>query len=993
MDIKTISFRGPTPCFDKIKIGNKMDNLAGGVRFVLHDEFADALIVLYITNGEYSDAITLGEDRVYKPTREHTQYPGQYVSYLEAFRDGDIVWHSDTFILSIGDLPSAGEQIEQRFPTAVESAMKAAAQTDKDRAEVERLANQVNANSVAATEAAAKTAQDAEQTAADRKAASISADNAAQSALQAENDRVRVEELTEQAKSARDQSVAAAGSALDDAEQVAKDARQVALDAEQVSNDKQTVAQEVEKINNSTSKIYVEAYTVAPDNDASAESSISPDEGIRIKLWIPQGKTGDKGYTGDTGATYTPTVSQDGVVSWSNDRGLPNPEPVNITGKTGEKGETGDRGIGIQSVEQTVTSTEDDGMNIIVVTLTDGSTQTFAIKNGSRGNQGIPGNDGKDGEKGDPGYTPVKGVDYFDGADAPQIDDTQDSANNPWSGAKTREELNILADADKEIKSNVDILINELITEHALETEHTQVSYDTEDEEYDVPTSDELDDLRETARINSILNRDGKIYSVKIPKFAASQATICEKMHDNVGLVCEPSTDTVEGRDDYANIPLFRWYNCNYKRLPDGHAYPTAIEGFDGEYTADGDVDVGVIQMAPYIKWDDSNDEYVIFSISDTPHPGFTLWPEAQCGDKKYDYVVHSKYFSGTASDGMPRSQPNLAPLMYQSHNNIITNYAKKGSGYYGAGNARNSWQIVFTLIKYGAKSSQNIFAGCTNYSFQYAASIERTELDTFFPVTNANANNIVIGNSVSIGYGRVSSGAVNIDRYYDNMHTYARMAKVIRIEDIDENNKAVYLDVSEGFPTSPVDLDGTLSSPVYMSSMHCISGSTDAVIAHHDGSPVSNTNGKYAYRVQGIEYAVGGYFVASDTVLDFQSDTSKNVLVAPYGVKHSSSDSTIRSTYMNIGNIPASSDGKSSDYWIGDIKLDPYTGVFYPVSEGSGNTTGAGDRLYAGGNYTSATREWLSGGVLWDGSAAGSSCLHCGSWLGSTSWGFLSAD
>ena len=42
-------------------------------------------------------------------------------------------------------------------------------------------------------------------------------------------------------------------------------------------------------------------------------------------------------------------------------------------------------GIGIQSVEQTTTSTEDGGTNVVTVTRTDGTSSTFQIKNGSRG--------------------------------------------------------------------------------------------------------------------------------------------------------------------------------------------------------------------------------------------------------------------------------------------------------------------------------------------------------------------------------------------------------------------------------------------------------------------------------------------------------------------------------------------------------------------------------------------------------------------------------
>lgn len=53
----------------------------------------------------------------------------------------------------------------------------------------------------------------------------------------------------------------------------------------------------------------------------------------------PQGPKGDKGDTGDTGPRgpvgyhFTPVVSTDGDLSWTNDGGLQNPVPVNLTDK------------------------------------------------------------------------------------------------------------------------------------------------------------------------------------------------------------------------------------------------------------------------------------------------------------------------------------------------------------------------------------------------------------------------------------------------------------------------------------------------------------------------------------------------------------------------------------------------------------------------------------------------------------------------------------
>ena len=64
----------------------------------------------------------------------------------------------------------------------------------------------------------------------------------------------------------------------------------------------------------------------------------------------PQGEKGDTGETGtqgpkgDTGPYFLPSVSAEGVLSWTNDKGLPNPASVNIMGPKGPAGATGATG-------------------------------------------------------------------------------------------------------------------------------------------------------------------------------------------------------------------------------------------------------------------------------------------------------------------------------------------------------------------------------------------------------------------------------------------------------------------------------------------------------------------------------------------------------------------------------------------------------------------------------------------------------------------------
>ena len=493
------------------------------------------------------------------------------------------------------------------------------------------------------------------------------------------------------------------------------------------------------------------------------------------------------------------------------------------------------------------------------------------------------------------------------------------------------------------------------------------------------------------------MRRTGKVYQTRLWKFAANPTSAGEKLLDNAGLVFEPSTDTEEGQDDYLNgqNPMFEWVNVNYIRDDDGAPRPTAIEGQEN-YKTSGAVDVGAMQVSFWYKIDSSDEEYIYYTVSDTPHPelGLVPWPECVKADGTVlPWCIASKYFSGTASDGLQRSQPGMNPTRNISYNSMITTYQNKGPGYWGAGAVRNTFQILFNAIKGATKSSQTLFAGTTNWSFQYSASVQRSEKDTYFPVTNSQANNLVVGAYVSVGYGSNNNGTVNQDRGVATMHAYADDVKILRIEDLDENNKAVYLDVEESFDTMPVQLTNELSANITMSSMHWWSGATDSVLGHHDGSPTSNANGRFPYRVQGREYSVGGYAVASDTVAWLNEDGTRTVYSAPRGAEHVSANDSIKETYKESGTIPVHSGGAAADYWVGDCVVDPETGAWHPDAQGSGSTQGCGDMYYAGGASANTFREFLQGGHLRNGSSAGSCSLFLGYWLGSGGWFCLAGD
>lgn len=487
--------------------------------------------------------------------------------------------------------------------------------------------------------------------------------------------------------------------------------------------------------------------------------------------------------------------------------------------------------------------------------------------------------------------------------------------------------------------------------------------------------------------------RNGKVYQTELYLTETNPTSDGVKTLANKDKVCEPSTDNLEGRDDYEGIGIFNWYNCNYVTDDYGRKIPTAIEGWGNGYKNDGTVDVGVIAMTPYWSVIEKDGKH-IWTLSDTPNDDYGLipWETARKEDGTYaPYVIHSKYVSGIGADGLLRSFKNSKPARSQCYNNMIDNYQKKGKGCWGAGKERDMYVILYDVIKYATKNEQKTFKGTTNYNFQIPASIERSTKETYFPVANNQAAQIIVGGYVSVGYGaKNTDNTVTNDRGYATIHQYADDVKVLRIEDLDENNKAVYLDVEDGFTTIPVTLSDEVNAQIILTSMHWWSGTTDKVIGKHDGSMTSNTDGKHPFRVMGLECSVGGYVVYADSVMIFKEDYSKDVYIAPRGTKHVKDEATIKSTYKLIGNIPGN---EGNDFWIGDIGVDVETCSWFAKTVGASDSQGWGDRCHSGGQNTSGSREDLGRGLLGYGSAAGSVVVVCWSRLGWAGWYYLGCD
>ena len=501
------------------------------------------------------------------------------------------------------------------------------------------------------------------------------------------------------------------------------------------------------------------------------------------------------------------------------------------------------------------------------------------------------------------------------------------------------------------------------------------------------------------------LQRTGKVYTVKFPLWKTSHTPEGEKLDDNAGLVLEPSTKTFRGRNDYKDIPLFKTYDVNAYVDNDGVRHVTAIKG-DRNFKDTGKNDVFVLGMSYYEKtW--SDDQYWYYSRTDMPKEGYTAARECINRDGTVQpYTLCAKYVSSMI-DGVYYSTKGRFPAraclnakgnvtsVDNSYYGLINNCKKKGKFY--SGGLMSEYKSILTSqwLMLGTTAPKTKIWGCSTYSYITPASIKSADKHTYFPVPKSQADNYPIGACVSVGYNHLNdNGTATLDRAYSEIHAYANDVKILRKESLDDNNVAIYLDVKEPFSTMPVQLNDTVSSDIYLTSMHWQSGFSDNVLDRY-GCPCEDksglTNGKYPMVWQGIELMVGGFEVFSNAFMDIVNLTTRDIYLTNDATKLTTDDATAKTTYKKL---PYQMSVTKNNQWnyVTEIKLDLENGAFVQTQsgqDGSSSATGFGDAIYFDG-ATSGTREFLALGDLGSWSFAGLAYCLGSAWLSSANWSFL---
>ena len=447
--------------------------------------------------------------------------------------------------------------------------------------------------------------------------------------------------------------------------------------------------------------------------------------------------------------------------------------------------------------------------------------------------------------------------------------------------------------------------------------------------------------------------KDGQAYGVSIPK---GSATACTKTGAHAAVAAP--TPGIVGRpaiDPYVGLGPFWFAEVNGYVDEDGMPFVTAIAG-DGRFRRDGS-NGNVWILAPVLDWlmNESDEDAVTLSISDTRLAGMEAQPQAYLPDGTLrPYMLYAKYVGTDDGDGMMASVSGKAPWNYNvSHNSLITQCKTASTGYSGKSIADDWYLKVMFLLKYATKHSQSVFAGCTNYNYQYNPAVAETGV-TRVILTKAQAANLIVGSSMMLGtHAGTNPGK---DRNTGVNHDVFSNCRILKIEDYDSDNSAVYLDSADTFDVGTGYLFST--APWF-------SGVLDAVEGDGTLTEAGQLNGHEPFKIQGIETMMGLFECLGDVILNGDATLGWEACV---NYDSRNEDTSLTANYSHTGKYLEASKSAAQHYPLYPSNAG---GLLLGQGTGASQTTGMADSQYTSGLGTGA-HEWLGMGSLNNAGVAG---------------------
>lgn len=392
------------------------------------------------------------------------------------------------------------------------------------------------------------------------------------------------------------------------------------------------------------------------------------------------------------------------------------------------------------------------------------------------------------------------------------------------------------------------------------------------------------------------LKRTGKKYGVHHSAFDVSPLSAGTRTLDAVGMVAQPSTNTVRGRNDFEGESVFYGLEVNGHVDDAGEFIVEYIKGIDNEFSRT-ERDTWMLYLTQWINITiDANGESLV--ISDEHHAGF--FPEGaaiRTDQTVRPFVAQAKYMAGNGSDGKAASISGVNAAHDQSHNGMITRFKAKGTQYCGTtAQDKNHMDNLFE-VAFATRNSQSIMSGCTGYYNRFYATVVENNVERII-ISKSDANSLVVGSTVSIGNATALSGSnPTDDRGNAGLHAKANRVIITKIEDYDSNNSAVYVDNGGTKFSTGSTMVGSTEVKTTIVTMPWHTGACDNVLGSC-GSPNSNTSGKDPYILFGVEMFLGFYEVISNVILKI----SNHVMTACICYDCTKLATSVTSDYVECG-------------------------------------------------------------------------------------------
>lgn len=310
-------------------------------------------------------------------------------------------------------------------------------------------------------------------------------------------------------------------------------------------------------------------------------------------------------------------------------------------------------------------------------------------------------------------------------------------------------------------------------------------------------------------------------------------------------------TDASTGVADWTENDPMTWYvRANAKSLADGTMEILAVE-IEDDFDVTGETaPVYCFSAALAIKeWDDGS--YIYTSWHMRSGDGYVPMAGDVAPDGTHRLLTwHPAFYGGKNSAGGMTSGAGLLPMPWTSANAALP-LARKLTAYDGLWcDCDTQFALMAWRLRHWTPSNSGQLEGCTNYNYQYTLAVAETSAKRVL-LTKAQGANLLVGSCVCLGE---RGSNTNNDRQQAYNHDVFNVAKILSVETVTVNDTE--------YAAVNLELDSTIDTTTTMlvSTMPWPNGTTEALPGHSDGCIGNLTNGKYPYRIAGMEMQIGSY-------------------------------------------------------------------------------------------------------------------------------------